>query len=198
MRNPFDTRSWVEHKQSKSHIAGAMKIGINESHAQEELPQRASAAQSLRVRLKAVPTRESALSQNTDSSCSSAASTPRSNGEQAVLLQVIDSLSCLVSEQQDDIFVLRAKLQQMQRDITQITSAFGDVQDSQFQLSQNVCSYLDEVTSQSSQSRSLTLSQTNERHPSYPLRSRSSRGYDAEDTDCSSTDMSVAVDRLIT
>lgn len=184
MRNPFDTRNWIEHKQSKSHMSGASKLGIFDNH------EKPIAGQSLRVRLRDMPKGGYAFCAKSFQS----EVKKQAREDQGMLVKVINSLSCLVSEQQDDILELRTRLREMHQDMTQMTSAFEDVQDSQHKLSQNVCSYLDEVISQPSPRRSFS-GQRRQNHV-YDLRSqKSSEGYDTEDTDKSLTDMSIFEDQ---
>lgn len=190
MRDTFNTTRWLEHKRTKSHLTGAIQAGMADNPVSEsQLSQRASAAHSPRVHTDTTASQESVSNGMMDTRCSSAGSTPSESGSQEVLFTVIDSLSTLVSEQQDDILELRTKLQQMQLEIAHITSAFKVVHDSQLQLSQNVCSYLSEVTSKSLQTRSL--SQSSDRRHAVATKSRSVQGYDTQDTDCSTTDMSI-------
>lgn len=189
MRNPFDRGNWIEHKQSRSHMSGMSKLGIFDSH-EKPLPKRRSAVQSLRVRLKDMSNGEYAFCAKSFQ----AEVKKQAREDQGMLVKVINSLSCLVSEQQDDIQELRARLREMHHGMAQMTSAFEDVQDSQHKLSQNVCSYLDEVALQPSPRRSFCGRRR--RASTYDLRSqKSSEGYDTEDTDKSLTDMSIFEDQ---
>lgn len=194
MRNPFDASTWDAHKISKSHMDNAVKLGIC-ARPEKELPTRPSSTRSIRVKVKALSQGEYSTRPRTAQSPVVADAHTRSDRSE-VLVKVIDSLSSLVSEQQDDIHELRGKLRTMHREMATMVSAFQDVHDSQFQLSQSVCSYLNETSSQSSQALPARRSRrwTYERRHSHNLRSKasSSQSFDTEDTDSSSTDMSIA------
>lgn len=190
MRNPFDTRNWIEHKQSKSHMSGASKLGIVNSH-EALLPKRRSAVQSLRIRLKNMPNGEYTFCTKS----LQAEVKKQAREDQGMLVKVINSLSCLVTEQQDDIHELRARLRELHQDMAQMISAFEDVQDSQHKLSQNVCLYLDEVVSQTSPRHSSSGRRRRARAFDSKSQKSSSEGYDTEDTDKSLTDMSLFEDQ---